>query len=58
MRVKKITKGCYITEDKKFMIEKDMGYWYGIDAKTYKSVVDSERTMQEIREKIEAKYYK
>lgn len=49
MKIEKIRTGEYVTSDGKITIEKDGGYWYAYDTKTGQSVVDSERTLREIK---------
>lgn len=51
--IKKISAGEYVTSDGKITIEKDGGYWYASDTKTGQSVVDSERTLREIKASLE-----
>lgn len=50
LKVKKIRTGEYSTIDGKYTIENWEGFWYACDAVTGQSVVDSERTMREIKE--------
>lgn len=53
LQLKKINTGEYVTSDGKITVEKDGGYWYACDTKTGQSVVDSERTLREIKESLE-----
>ena len=53
LKLKKIRAGEYTTLDGKYVIEKEYGFWYGYDAETGTSVVDSESTFREIRESLE-----
>lgn len=53
LNLKKIKAGEYITTDGKITVEKDDGYWYAFDTKTGQSVVDSERTLREIKDSLE-----
>ena len=50
MNLKRIKSGFYITEDGKYTIEKDGGFWYAYDTQTGQSVVDCERTFALIKE--------
>lgn len=53
LQLKKFRSGEYVTSDGKISVEKDDGYWYASDIKTGQSVVDSERTLREIKETLE-----
>lgn len=52
LKVKKIRTGEYRTIDGRYIIESCGGFWYAYDAVTGQSVVDSERTMWEIKESL------
>ena len=58
LKLKKIRAGEYTTLDGKYVIEKEYGFWYGYDAETGTSVVDSEGTFWRIRESLEGKLSK
>ena len=58
LKLKKIRAGEYTTLDGKYVIEKEYGFWYGYNAETGTSVVDSESTFREIRESLEGKLSK
>lgn len=45
--------GYYKTTDGKIIIEKEDGYWYAYEVETSQSVVDSERTLHEIKYTLE-----
>lgn len=47
MKLEKIKGGKYTING--IIIEKDSGFWYAYDEKTGQSVVDSERTLSEIK---------
>ena len=53
LQLKKISTGEYVTSDGKITVEKDGNYWYASDTKTGQSVVDSERTLREIKASLE-----
>lgn len=53
LQLKKIKAGKYVTTDGKFEISKDFGYWFAVDTKTGQSVVDSERTLWEIKSSLQ-----
>ena len=52
LKLKKIRSGEYSTIDGRYTIESCDGFWYACDAVTGQSVVDSERTMREIKESL------
>ena len=58
LELKKIRVGEYTTLDGKYIIEKEDGFWYGYDAETGTSVVDSESTFWRIKESLEGKLSK
>ncbi len=53
LQLKKIKAGVYVTPDGKIKVSKEFGYWYADDVKTGQSVVDSERTLWEIKYTLE-----
>lgn len=55
MKLEKIKGGKYTVNG--IIIEKDNGFWYAYDEKTGQSVVDSERTLSEIKCTLEG-YFK
>lgn len=51
MKLTKIKSGKYTVNG--IIVEKDGNYWYAYDEKTGQSVVDSERTLSEIKSTLE-----
>ena len=53
LKLVKVRAGEYLTEDGTITVEKDGGCWYAADVETSQSVVDSQRTLSEIKKSLE-----
>ena len=53
LKLVKVRAGEYLTEDGTITVEEDGGYWYAADVETSQSVVDSQRTLSEIKKSLE-----